>query len=374
MSSKLFQPVKVGNLTLSHRIVMAPLTRYRATQKTRVPHVSVVKEYYSQRASDPGTLLISEAVWIAQKAVGRDYNPGVWSREQLDAWKEITDAVHAKGSFIFCQIWSLGRAADITSLREENPPLPYTAPSPIRLTGKEETPRELTAEEIREYVRMYAEGASKAVYEGGFDGVEIHGANGYQIDQFIQDVSNQRTDEYGGSIENRVRFALQVIDAVVEVVGAERTGFRVSPWAPNIVSYVYPDMGMEDPVPTFSHLILKIRERHPNLAYIHVVEPRISGPFTRDEVPPGESNDFIREIWAPRPLISAGAYTRESAMETADTKGDIIAFGRYFISNPDITLRLKHRIPLSPYDRPTFYIRGDTSGKGYTDYAVAVAQ
>lgn len=145
---------------------------------------------------------------------------------------QITDAVHAKGSFIFCQIWSLGRAADITSLREEDPPLPYTAPSPIRLTGKEETPRELTVEEIREYVRMYAEGASKAVYEGGFDGVEIHGANGYQIDQFIQDVSNQRTDEYGGSIENRVRFALEVIDAVVEAVGAERTGFRVSPWAP----------------------------------------------------------------------------------------------------------------------------------------------
>ncbi|KAG7445340.1 NADH:flavin oxidoreductase/NADH oxidase [Guyanagaster necrorhizus] len=361
--SKLFQPIKVGNLTLNHRIVLAPLTRNKASEKGHVPYVSLVKEYYSQRGSDPGTLLITEGTFIAHKAGVLKYAPGLWTQEQLDAWKEVTDAVHAKGSFIFCQLWALGRAADCSALKEEEPSLDLVGPSPTKITNSSSTPRALTIDEIHEYHRLYACAASDAVNKAGFDGVEIHGANGYLVDQFLQDLSNQRTDEYGGSIENRARFGLEVIDAVVKAVGAERTAIRVSPWS------TFLGMRMEDPVPTFSYYVSQIKQRHPDLAYIHLVEPRVSGITTRslEEMDACESNDFIRHIWAPRPLISAGAYTRESAMETADIKGDIIAFGRYFISNPDITIRLKKNLPLTPYNRSTFYLTGEVA-TGYIDY------
>ncbi|KAK0499082.1 hypothetical protein EDD18DRAFT_1070338 [Armillaria luteobubalina] len=360
--SKLFQPIKVGNLTLNHRIVLAPLTRNKASEKGHVPYVSIVKEYYSQRGSDPGTLLITEGAFIAQKAGVFKYAPGLWTQEQLDAWKEVTDAVHAKGSFIFCQLWALGRAADYSALKEEDPSFDLIGPSPIKIRSSE-TPRALTINEIHEYHKLYARAASDAVNKAGFDGVEIHGANGYLVDQFLQDVSNQRTDEYGRSIENRARFGLEVIDAVVRAVGAQRTAVRMSPWS------TFMDMGMKDPVPTFSYYVSQIKERHPDLAYIHLVEPRVTGITTRslDEIDARESNDFIRDIWAPRPLISAGAYTRKSAMETADTKGDIIAFGRYFISNPDITVKLKKNLPLTPYNRSTFYLTGEVA-TGYIDY------
>lgn len=200
-------------------------------------------------------------------------------------------------------------------------------------------------------------------YRAGFDGVEVHGANGYLIDQFLQDVSNQRTDEYGGSIKNRVRFGLEVLDAVVKVIGPRRTGIRVSPWS------TAQDMGMQDLVPTFSYFVSEVKRKHPDLAYLHVVEPRvvIDRPKKASAL---ESNDFIRRIWAPKPLISAGGYTRESAMQTADGKGDIIAFGRYFISNPDLTTRLKENIPFTPYDRSTFYLHGEVS-EGHIDYPFA---
>ncbi|KAK0205612.1 hypothetical protein DFS33DRAFT_1258643 [Desarmillaria ectypa] len=362
--SKLFQPIKIGNLTLNHRIVLAPLTRYKSSETGHVPYTSVMKEYYSQRGSDPGTLLITEATFIAQRAGGYKYVPGLWTQEQLDAWKEVTDAVHAKGSFIFCQLWALGRTADLSDLKDENRSLELVAPSAIKLSDSSDTPRPLTLNEIHEYPKLYAQAAANAVFKAGFDGVEIHGANGYLIDQFLQDVSNKRTDAYGGSIENRARFGLQVIDAVVNAVGARRTAIRLSPWS------AFQDMRMDDPVPTFSYLVTKIGQRHADLAYIHVVEPRVFGNMLRDDVRPGESNDFIRELWAPRPLISAGGYTREGAMEVADQKGDLVAFGRYFISNPDLPKRLKENIPFTPYNRSAFYIRGEVA-EGYTDYPFA---
>ncbi|KAG7445349.1 FMN-linked oxidoreductase [Guyanagaster necrorhizus] len=361
--SKLFQPIKIGDLPLNHRIVLAPLTRYKSSEKGHVPYASIMKEYYSQRGSDPGTLLITEATFIAQKAGGYKYVPGLWTQEQLDAWKEVTDAVHAKGSFIFCQLWALGRAADYSHLKDEDPSLELVAPSAIKLSDSSETPRPLTLDEIHEYPKLYAQAAANAVFKAGFDGVEIHGANGYLIDQFLQDVSNKRTDAYGGSIENRARFALEVIDAVVSAVGAHRTSIRLSPWSN------FQDMRMDDPIPTFSYLVTKIGQRHPDLAYVHVVEPRVSGNWTRD-ARKGESNDFIRELWAPRPLVSAGGYTREGAMEVADGKGELVAFGRYFISNPDLPVRLKKNIPFTPYDRSKFYLRGEVA-EGYTGYPFA---
>ncbi|KAK0460565.1 FMN-linked oxidoreductase [Desarmillaria tabescens] len=229
VDSKLFQLVKVGNLTLSHRIVLAPMTRYRSREKSYIPYVSIMKEYYAQRGSDPGTLLITEATFVAQKAGIYKNVPGARTRAQQSAWKEITDAVHAEGSFIFCQLWALGRTADYTDLKEENPSLDLVAPSAIKLTDSLETPRPLNLDEIKEYPQLFPRAAFDAIHKATFDGVQIHGANGFLIDQFLQDVSNQRTDEYGGSIKNRVRFGLEVLDAVVKAIGPRRTGIRLSP-------------------------------------------------------------------------------------------------------------------------------------------------
>ncbi|KAK0463295.1 hypothetical protein IW261DRAFT_158426 [Armillaria novae-zelandiae] len=359
--SKLFQPIKIGDITLNHRIVLAPLTRYKSTEKGHVPYTSVMKDYYSQRGSEPGTLLITEATFIAQRAGGYKNVPGLWTQEQLDAWKEVTDAVHAKGSYIFVQLWAIGRTAELSDLKDEDPSLELVAPSAIKLSDSSASPRPLTIDEIHEYPKLYAQAAANAVFKAGFDGVEIHGANGYLIDQFLQDITNTRKDVYGGSIENRARFALEVIDAVVDAVGAHRTGFRVSPWS------TFQEMRMDDPIPTFAYLVTKIGQRHPDLAYLHVVEPRVSGTVTRDDVGAHESNDFIRELWAPRPLISAGGYKREEAMKVADEKGDLVAFGRYFISNPDLPKKLKKDLPFTPYSRPTFYLRGEVA-EGYSDY------
>ncbi|TFK37220.1 hypothetical protein BDQ12DRAFT_653121 [Crucibulum laeve] len=371
---KLFQPIKIGNITLQHRVVLAPLTRSRAAKKSHVHTVSLAKTYYSQRASTPGTLLITEATLIAARAGGFDNVPGIWSSEQVEAWKEIVSSVHAAGSFIYLQLWAHGRSALESTLAEDG--LPYVAPSPIPLSNsREHIPRELTHDEIQEYVQLYAQAAKNAVYGAGFDGVELHGANGFLIDQFLQDVSNKRTDSYGGSVENRSRFGLQVVDAVVDAVGAEKVGIRLSPWNEFL------DMRMADPIPQFSHFVSSIKESHPNLSYLHLTEPRTDGPIASHRQSDGSyndtheaSNDFLRKIWLPKPLITAGGYTRKSALRRAqESENELIAFGRYFIANPDLPLRLKHDIPLNPYHRDTFDVPAEQEGaeKGYIDYPFA---
>ncbi|KAI0702828.1 NADH:flavin oxidoreductase/NADH oxidase [Cerioporus squamosus] len=358
----LFQPVQVGDVTLGHRVVLAPLTRLRANNKH--VHTDLAVTYYAQRASVPGTLLITESTYIAPYAGHFSPNaPGVWNEEQIAAWKRIADAVHEKHSYIYMQIWALGRAAVPAALKAENPDYPYVAPSAIPLsTRPEDVPRELTIPEIKQYVEAFAQAARNAVHSAGFDGVEVHAANGYLIDQFTQDLSNQRTDEYGGSIENRCRFALEVIDAVVAAVGAKKTGFRVSPWS------TFQDMRMKDPMPTFTYLASQVLERHPDIAYLHVVEPGLAGAYDA-EAHQGESNDFLRKLWLPRPFISAGRYTRESAIKRADETGELIAFGRRFIANPDLPLRLRKNIPLAHWERATYYFPEDPHG--YIDYPFA---
>ncbi|KIY67829.1 NADH:flavin oxidoreductase/NADH oxidase [Cylindrobasidium torrendii FP15055 ss-10] len=362
-SSKLFEPITVGKLNLQHRIVLAPLTRFKSGKEDHVPNVPRMSEYYSQRGSAPGTLLITEATFIAPQAGGYFHVPGIWSPEQIAAWKKITDAVHARGSHIYMQLWALGRAAAAPGVPASDVRLVSASDIPLH-DGRPEKPSPLTKDEIKEYVQLYATAAHNAVFGAGFDGVEVHGANGYLIDQFTQDVSNKRTDEYSGSIKNRARFALEVVKAVVDTVGADRTAIRLSPWSP------FQDMKMADPKPTFSYLVGQLAQRHPTLAYLHVVEPRIDG---NDDVEAQqhESNDFIRQIWAPRPYVTAGAYVRENAFEAASRPGELVAFGRYFISNPDLVRRLKENIPLTKYDRSTFYVPGDFSGKGYTDFSFA---
>ncbi|KAI0076951.1 FMN-linked oxidoreductase [Panus rudis PR-1116 ss-1] len=311
-SSKLFQPICIGDMQLQHRVVMAPLTRFRSD----LHHVvgDLVPEYYSQRSSVPGTLLISEGSYIAASAGGYDNVPALETPEQLVGWRKVTQAVHDNQSFIFAQLWALGRAAESTILARDN--FPFVAASDIPLTDRgvpvniddpekvaAPRPRPMSVKEIKEYVQRYATAACNAV-EAGFDGVEIHAAGGYLLDQFLQDVSNNRTDEYGGSIENRARFVLEVIDAIVKAVGPGKVGIK--------------------------------------------------------------SNDFLREIWSPRLYIAGGGFTRDTAIDFADKTGGLVAFGRHFISNPDLPHRLKHDLALNPYNRNTFY--EVLSPVGYTDY------
>ncbi|KAI0673191.1 NADH:flavin oxidoreductase/NADH oxidase [Trametes maxima] len=357
---KLFQPTQVGNLTLGHRVVLAPLTRCRANKNG--VHSAMAVEYYAQRASFPGTLLITEATCVASFARGRIHAPGIYTDEQVAAWKPIADAIHAKGSFAFMQIWAMGRSARVEDVRKDDPDFAYVSASDIPLTGREETPRPLTKAEIKEYAAAFAQAAKRAIDDAGFDGVEIHAAHGYLVDQFLQEMSNKRTDEYGGSVENRCRFALEIVDAVSRAVGQERTAIRISPWSD------FQDMRMPDPVPTFEYLVSRLVADHPDLAFLHVVEPGVSG--SSDMVPQsGESNEFIRKLWYPRPLVSAGGYTRERALQVAEESGQLVAFGRMFVSNPDLPLRLLKDIPLTPWDRSVFYIPEEPHG--YIDYPFA---
>ncbi|KZT21954.1 NADH:flavin oxidoreductase/NADH oxidase [Neolentinus lepideus HHB14362 ss-1] len=353
---QLFQPIQVGDVKLQHRIVMAPLTRFRA-DANHVPSPWAA-EYYTQRASVPGTLIVSEGTFIAEKAGGFDHVPGIWNHEQIEAWKKITDAVHAKGSYIFCQLWALGRGANPKVL--ERLGLQYVSASDVPTPGSTIRPRSLTVEEIHEYTELYAQAARNAV-RAGFDGIEVHGANGYLVDQFLQDITNSRTDEYGGSIENRSRFGLEVLGAISKAIGEKKTAIRLSPWE------IVHGMGMKDPKPTFAYFVKTIKERFPDFAYIHTTEARVFADGRQEREPPlpGQSNDFLRDVWAPKPLIVAGGFTRDLAVEAAAYDNVLVAFGRYFISNPDLPLRLKKNIPLSKYNRATFYTQGS---EGYLDY------
>ncbi|KAG7441249.1 FMN-linked oxidoreductase [Guyanagaster necrorhizus] len=366
-SSKLFQPITLGRLSLSHRVVMAPLTRLRVNPVTLAPLLPLVKDYYVQRAKIPGTLLIAEGTIIAPQASGFPGAPEIWTEEQIAAWKEVVNGVHAQGSYIYLQIAAMGRQASPDFLKSRDPTFPHVGASALPPTPGAPVPHEITKEEIKEHIEFFGIAAANAVNKAGFDGVEIHGAHGFLVDEFIQSVSNVRDDEYGGTVENRVRFPLEVIERVVKEVGADRVGLRLSPWNRGA------GMRMEDPVPTFSHLVTSVKELYPDFAWIHVVEARVDGFTDRspEDIKDVETNDFIRKIWAPKPLISAGGYTRESGIETADEKGDLIAYGRWYISNPDLPTRLEKNIPFTKYDRPTFYVSGDTSGVGFTDYPFA---
>jgi len=356
MSSNLFKPLKLGNVQLQNRIVMAPLTRFRADDQ-HVP-LPFVPEYYAQRGSVPGTLLITEATFIAPQAGGYENVPGIWSQAQITAWKEVTEAVHAKGSFIYMQLWALGRTASLDQLKKElGPNAKLVSASDLQMDGKKgnASPTPLTEEEIKEYIGLYAQAAKNAV-EAGFDGVEVHGANGYLIDQFLQDKSNIRTDAWGGSIEKRARFGIEVTKAVVEAVGAERTGIRMSPFSD------FQGMKMADPIPQFSYYVKELKKL--NLAYIHVVESRVSG---NADIETTGKIDFLVDLWDNQsPVLVAGGFKPASAKRAVDEeykgKDVAIVFGRYFISNPDLVFRLKEGIAFTPYDREKFYNKKQKDG------------
>ncbi|KAL4911441.1 hypothetical protein BDW74DRAFT_184776 [Aspergillus multicolor] len=344
--SPLFTPLRIGNATLSHRVVMAPLTRLRA-DANHIP-LPMAQTYYEQRASVPGTLLISEATIISPQHGGYPHAPGIWNDAQVAAWKKITDAVHAKGSFIVCQFVAVGRVADPGTLKRDGG-YEVRGASAIPLNSEDgygAVPKELTEAEIKECIDDFIRAGRNAI-AAGFDGVEVHGANGYLVDQFFQDMTNQRTDGYGGSIENRARFGLEVAKGLVDAIGAER------------------GMKMADPVPQFSYITEKLKEM--GLAYLHVIESRVINNVDCEKT---EGIEFMLVIWGKTsPVLVAGGYNDKNCHAAFEEyKGNDVAvvFGRHFISNPDLPFRIKEGIPLNKYDRASFYAM--MQEQGYIDY------
>ncbi|ORX48268.1 FMN-linked oxidoreductase [Hesseltinella vesiculosa] len=354
----LLSPITIGDHELSHRVVLAPLTRLRNTEEGVPSDLTV--EHYTQRASKGG-LLISEATVIHPRGGGYMYAPGIYTAEQIQGWKRVTDAVHAKGGVIFCQLWHIGRATHSKHL--PNNELPVSA-SPIAINGKNlfgddyEVPHPLTKDEINQVLEAFAQGAKNAL-EAGFDGIELHGANGYLIDQFINTSSNERTDEYGGSIENRARLALEAVDAVVDAIGAKKVAIRLSPWSD------FQDMKDDTPVETWSYITQQLQDKHADLAYIHYVEAREGGHHDV-ELENHESLDPFRQIWK-GPFITAGGYTdpKKAIKTIEENPNNLLAFGRLFIANPDLPERIRNDWPLNKYHRPTFYSH---EAEGYVDY------
>ena len=363
----LFSRLKLGPYRLKHRVVMAPLTRMRAAKPSLAPR-PLNAEYYAQRAT-PGGLLIAEASPVAATGFGSPGVPGIYSDAQIEGWRKVVDAVHAKGGLIFLQLWHVGRVSHssfqpggVLPVAPSAVPIPAefkTAPADGKVVPYE-TPRALEIGEIPDVIDAYRQGAINA-QKAGFDGVEIHGANGYLIEQFLQSNSNLRTDRYGGSIENRARLLLEITQAAIEVWGADRVGVRLSPYG------IANGSGEADPMPLYTHVVEALNPL--GLAYLHFIEPRSSGAGRAEvnwqNVP--SAMVLFRPIWK-GVLITAGGFTGEAA-EAAIAQGhaDAIAFGRIFISNPDLPRRLREGLPLTPYNRATFY-GGEAAG--YTDYPV----
>ncbi|KAL7316673.1 hypothetical protein PS15m_005745 [Mucor circinelloides] len=357
-SQALFSPVKVGTNTLKHRVVLAPLTRFRATPEA-VP-TDLQAKYYEQRASDGG-LLVTEATFISRLAGAYPQAPGIYNKEQIEGWKKTTSAVHAKGGVIFLQLWHIGRVGSkYLNPNQEQVVGASDIPCPGKtMQGNDyEVPRALTIDEIKSLVGEYAQAAKNAI-EAGFDGVEIHGANGYLIDQFINNSSNNRTDIYGGSAENRGRFALEIVDAVVAAVGEERTAIRFSPGGS------FQGMATDNVEETWGYLVSELQKNHPGLAYLHLIESR-SNFFLPDHKNTIDTLESYRQVWK-GPFITAGGFSTslEFGNEIAEKTGDLVAYGRAFIANPDLPERLRNGWELNPYNRDTFYTH---DAEGYTDY------
>jgi N-ethylmaleimide reductase len=362
--STLFEPVAAGALQLSNRIVMAPLTRNRSP--LAVPGELGVT-YYSQRAS--AGLIITEATAISHQGQGYADVPGLYGADQLAGWRRITDAVHAQGGRIVTQLWHVGRVSHVDLQPGGAAPV---APSAIAAKTKTvlikdgvpsfvetSTPRALRTDELPGIVEDYRRAARAAVQEAGFDGVEIHAANGYLIDQFLKTGSNQRDDAYGGSIENRARLLLEVTRAVVEAIGGDRVGIRLSPVTPAN------DVVDADPQPLFEHVL---RELGPlGLAYIHVIEGATGGPRDIADRPfdYAAARAVYRAAGGEGLWMVNNGYDRVLAEQALAHGADLIAFGKPFISNPDLVRRLRENAPLNEPDRSTFYGGG---ARGYTDY------
>ena len=360
----LFDPTQAGDLALANRIVLAPLTRNRAPDA--IP-TALMAEYYAQRAS--GGLLVTEATAISHQGQGYADVPGLYGSEQLDGWKQVTRAVHEAGGKIVVQLWHVGRVSHTELQPDGGKPV-----APSAITAKTKTvllkdgaptfvatsePRALSVEELPGIVQTYQLAARNAVETAGFDGVEVHGANGYLLDQFLKSGSNQRTDDYGGSIENRARLLLEVTRAVTGAIGGGRTGIRLSPVTPAN------DVHDADPQPLFDYVVRQLATL--NLAYIHIIEGATGGPREIADRP----FDYAALKTAYRQAGGQGAwmvnngYDQALAKQAVANGADLVAFGKPYIANPDLVERLRRNAPLNLPDQATFYGGG---AKGYTDY------
>ncbi|UYZ61674.1 alkene reductase [Hymenobacter weizhouensis] len=359
MASLLFSPAQLGPLTLQNHIVMAPMTRSRAPGN--VPN-ALMAEYYAQRAS--AGLIITEGASPSPNGQGYARTPGLYTQQQVAGWQLTTDAVHARGGRIFVQLMHSGRIAHALNLPEGAEAVSASA---VTAAGEMWTdqqqmqphpqPRALRTDELPQVVAEFVKSARLAI-EAGFDGVELHGANGYLLEQFLHPISNQRTDQYGGSVENRARFVLEVAAAVAQVIGAERTGIRLSPWGVFSDMPHYPEIDA-----TYAYLTAELQRL--NLVYLHLVDHASMGA---PAVPPA-TVAAIRERFT-NTLILSGGYDAQQAEEALQSgRADLVAFGRPFISNPDLVERLRTGAPLAPYDPATFYAPGPAGfQQGYTDY------
>jgi N-ethylmaleimide reductase len=366
MEANLFTPVSFGPLQLKHRVVMAPLTRSRAGKADAVPTELMVR-YYSQRASDGG-LIISEATNISSSAQGWLGSPGLYTDEQVKGWKKVTASVREKGGHMFAQLWHTGRASHVDTAGQMpvsasvDPDYPEKSGYMVSTPGGWLRPsmhRALSVTEIKQIVEDYRLASVRAM-EAGFEGVEFHGGNGYLIDQFLQDSSNKRTDEYGGSIENRTRFLMEAVAAVSSVWGGDRVAVRLAPRG------TWNAMGDSDPDALFASIAEQLNQFH--LAYINVIEPRVKGNIVTEAGQGPIGSERLRKIYKGK-LIAAGGFEPRTA-EDAIRNGiaDAVAFGRHFVSNPDLPHRIHELLPLTPYDRDTFYTFEE---HGYTDYPPA---
>ncbi len=357
----MFTPIKLGSIELKNRLVMAPLTRMRAIDGD-VPN-PLAKTYYAQRAS--AGLIISEATQISPIGKGYPATPGIYSPEQTAAWKEIVSAVHAKGGKMVAQLWHVGRISHSSLHPEQGMP---EAPSAIAPTGQTygadwklhdyETPKAMTAEDIARLLKDFELAAANAK-AAGFDGVEIHSANGYLLDQFLQDKTNHRTDGYGGSIENRMRLLGEVIESVAKIYPSDCIGVRLSPYGS------FNDMADSDPIALFNAVIQKLNGYH--LSYVHMIEPRSTSAGGNDKVNAEApiTSEIFRAAYQGK-FISAGGYDQamgEAVLEAG--LADAVAYGRLYISNPDLAERFQQGAALNAYDRASFYGGAEV---GYTDY------
>lgn len=345
----LFDPITLGELTLPNRIIMAPLTRSRAGE-SRVPN-ALMREYYTERAS--AGLIISEATSVTPMGVGYAGTPGIWSEEQVVGWKAITDSVHQAGGRIFLQLWHVGRISDPLFLGGELPVAPsaVTPKGHVSLVRPEKpyvTPRALELAEMPGIIEAFRTGAENA-QKAGFDGVEIHGANGYLLDQFLQDSTNHRSDAYGGSLENRARLMLEVTDAVVSVWGAGRVGMHL---APRMDAH---DMGDSDPLATFTYVAKELKKR--GIAFI----------CAREYSDDNRLGPQLKAAFGGA-YIANEKFTKETAEQVIEAgEADAVAFGQLFIANPDLPYRFAVNAPLNSPKAALFYSNG---AEGYTDYPV----
>lgn len=345
--SQLFTPVTLGELTLPNRMIMAPLTRSRAGAQ-RVPN-TLMRDYYVQRAS--AGLILTEAIAVTNMGVGYADTPGLWSAEQIAGWRVITDAVHAAGGQIFAQLWHVGRISDPIFLNGHLP----VAPSAIAADGEVSllrpkrrfvTPRALDRSEIPGVIAAYRQAAENAL-TAGFDGVEIHGANGYLPDQFLQDSTNRRQDDYGGSIQNRARLLLEITDAAVAVWGAGRVGVHLAPRSDSH------DMGDSQPRETFGYVARELGRR------------RIAFLFARERQGEGYLSPFLKESFGGHFIANDGLDQAGAEALLAAGTADSVAFGRLYIANPDLVERFQQGLPLNTLNPQTLYAPG---AEGYVDY------